>query len=333
MFGEGSVTARVMLIGEQPGDSEDLAGKPFVGPAGRLLDDALEAAGIPRDETYVTNAVKHFKYTQRGKRRIHDKPTRYEIEACRPWLGAELEVVKPDIVVVLDVTDDVAASRRAGVRLVNDARVRGLVRRPDGWAIETSAGDFTTSFEIPNSGSPPQLTIALSGATPAAGQPLYRIDAGGGIRTEFTSSYTMERPSVLPDFQDMYGQGAGGEPTVLAETDWLEGCGVAVDKHGFVLTGGAASSALATSSVVRPQISRRVIATRVACGSAGWQHVKMSRSWSSGIGAMSSSAAVRSADARASASNAASRARIRPSMRRSYFRAQRPTPGRSLSAG
>ena len=104
MFGEGLKTAKVMLIGEQPGDSEDLAGRPFVGPAGRLLDEALEAAGIPRDEAYVTNVVKHFKYTTRGKRRIHDKPTRYEVEACRPWLGAELEVVQPDIVVLLGAT-------------------------------------------------------------------------------------------------------------------------------------------------------------------------------------------------------------------------------------
>jgi DNA polymerase len=104
VFGVGSATARVMLIGEQPGDSEDLAGVPFVGPAGRLLDDALAAAGIPRDQTYVTNAVKHFKFTRRGKRRIHDKPTRYEIAACRPWLGAELEAIAPDIVVVLGAT-------------------------------------------------------------------------------------------------------------------------------------------------------------------------------------------------------------------------------------
>lgn len=104
VFGEGLPGARVMLIGEQPGDSEDLAGKPFVGPAGRLLDDALEAAGIPRADAFVTNAVKHFKYTLRGKRRIHDKPTRHEIEACRPWLDAELEVVKPDIVVLLGAT-------------------------------------------------------------------------------------------------------------------------------------------------------------------------------------------------------------------------------------
>lgn len=104
VFGEGARTARVMFIGEQPGDSEDLAGKPFVGPAGRLLDDALAAAGIDREAVYVTNAVKHFKYTRRGKRRIHDKPTRYEIAACRPWLEHELAVIEPDIVVVLGAT-------------------------------------------------------------------------------------------------------------------------------------------------------------------------------------------------------------------------------------
>jgi uracil-DNA glycosylase len=104
VFGEGSEGARVMLIGEQPGDSEDLAGKPFVGPAGKVLDDALEIAGIPRGETYVTNVVKHFKFTRRGKRRIHDKPTRYEVDACRPWLANELALVKPSIVVVLGAT-------------------------------------------------------------------------------------------------------------------------------------------------------------------------------------------------------------------------------------
>jgi uracil-DNA glycosylase family protein len=104
VFGEGSARARIMFIGEQPGDSEDLAGKPFVGPAGKLLDDALEAAGVPRDAAYVTNAVKHFKFTRRGKRRIHDKPNRYERDACRPWLDAELEVVAPEIVVLLGAT-------------------------------------------------------------------------------------------------------------------------------------------------------------------------------------------------------------------------------------
>ena len=90
-----------MFVGEQPGDKEDLEGKPFVGPAGKLLDRALEAAGIERSETYVTNAVKHFKWEPRGKRRIHDKPNSSEIAACRPWFDAEVAVVKPEIVVCL----------------------------------------------------------------------------------------------------------------------------------------------------------------------------------------------------------------------------------------
>jgi uracil-DNA glycosylase family protein len=104
VFGEGGERAHVMLIGEQPGDSEDLAGKPFVGPAGKVLDEALEIAGIPRSEAYVTNVVKHFKFTRSGKRRLHDKPTRYEVDACRPWLASELALVAPDIVVVLGAT-------------------------------------------------------------------------------------------------------------------------------------------------------------------------------------------------------------------------------------
>jgi uracil-DNA glycosylase len=101
VFGEGPRDARVMMIGEIPGDREDREGRPFVGPAGHLLDDALLQAGITRGDVYLTNVVKHFKYTQRGKRRIHDKPTRYEIVACLPWLGTELEEVKPEIVVLL----------------------------------------------------------------------------------------------------------------------------------------------------------------------------------------------------------------------------------------
>lgn len=104
VFGEGAAHARIMFIGETPGDAEDLAGRPFVGPAGRLLDDALAAADVPRDATYVTNVVKHFKFTRRGKRRIHDKPTRYEQKACRPWLDAELEIVEPAILVLLGAT-------------------------------------------------------------------------------------------------------------------------------------------------------------------------------------------------------------------------------------
>jgi DNA polymerase len=106
VFGQGSSEATVMLIGEQPGDQEDKAGAPFVGPAGRLLDKALVAAGIDRDRVYVTNAVKHFKFTlpERGKRRIHKTPSRTEVVACRPWLLAELQSVHPDVVVLLGAT-------------------------------------------------------------------------------------------------------------------------------------------------------------------------------------------------------------------------------------
>jgi uracil-DNA glycosylase family protein len=104
VLGEGSRGSEVMLVGEQPGDQEDRQGRPFVGPAGRLLDEALEEAGIDRTKTYVTNAVKHFKWQARGKRRIHQKPNWSELTACRPWLDAELEVVKPRVIVCLGAT-------------------------------------------------------------------------------------------------------------------------------------------------------------------------------------------------------------------------------------
>jgi uracil-DNA glycosylase family protein len=104
VFGEGAKRSNVMLVGEQPGDREDREGRPFVGPAGRLLDEALEEAGIDRTRAYVTNVVKHFKWQARGKRRIHAKPAWAEVAACRPWLDAELAVVKPDVLVCLGAT-------------------------------------------------------------------------------------------------------------------------------------------------------------------------------------------------------------------------------------
>jgi uracil-DNA glycosylase len=104
VFGEGKLTSEVMLVGEQPGDQEDLAGAPFVGPAGKLLDRALEEAGVDRSTTYVTNAVKHFKWKARGTRRIHDKPTWTETLACRPWLESELALVKPRALVLMGAT-------------------------------------------------------------------------------------------------------------------------------------------------------------------------------------------------------------------------------------
>jgi uracil-DNA glycosylase family protein len=104
VFGEGLKRSRVMLVGEQPGDKEDRAGRPFVGPAGKELDRGLEAAGIPRDDAYLTNVVKHFKFEERGNRRIHQTPKRFEIEACKPWLAEELRLVEPEALVFLGAT-------------------------------------------------------------------------------------------------------------------------------------------------------------------------------------------------------------------------------------
>jgi uracil-DNA glycosylase len=104
VFGEGRKASRIMLVGEQPGDREDRAGEPFVGPAGRELDRGLEAAGIDRADAYVTNVVKHFKFEERGRRRIHQTPKRFEIDACTPWLEEELKVVKPEALVLLGAT-------------------------------------------------------------------------------------------------------------------------------------------------------------------------------------------------------------------------------------
>jgi len=119
--GEGPRRAAFMLVGEQPGDKEDIAGKPFVGPAGRALDQALHDAGIAREETFVTNAVKHFKHEMRGKRRLHKRPDSYEIERCRIWLDAERSLVKPATIVALGVT----AARSLTGRIVTIGKVRG----------------------------------------------------------------------------------------------------------------------------------------------------------------------------------------------------------------
>ena len=130
VFGEGPAGARVLMVGEQPGDREDLAGRPFVGPAGKLLDQALVEAGIERDEVYVTNAVKHFKWEPVGKRRLHKKPNAREIAACRPWLDAELGALQPEVVVALGAT---AAQDLMGAAF-RVTRDRGKIIRDVPWA-------------------------------------------------------------------------------------------------------------------------------------------------------------------------------------------------------
>ena len=139
VFGEGPARSRLVLVGEQPGDREDREGAPFVGPAGRLLDEALEKAGLSRRQVYVTNAVKHFKFEERGKRRIHKKPGAAEIVACRPWLAAELDAVRPRVIVCLGVTAAGAVDRllRAEVstaappRVVRTLHPSAVLRAPD----------------------------------------------------------------------------------------------------------------------------------------------------------------------------------------------------------
>jgi uracil-DNA glycosylase len=121
VFGEGTLTAKILFVGEQPGDQEDLVGRPFVGPAGQLFDAALAEAGIDRSETYVTNAVKHFKFVARGKKRIHSKPDAGEIQACHWWLGQERELIRPPLTVALGAT----AARSLVGKVVTITKVRG----------------------------------------------------------------------------------------------------------------------------------------------------------------------------------------------------------------
>jgi DNA polymerase len=132
VFGEGRPDALLVFVGEQPGDKEDLAGRPFVGPAGQLFDDALAEAGLDRSLTYVTNAVKHFKFEPRGKRRLHKKPNSEEVEACRWWLWREFELIQPRLVVALGATALQSLSGRAMPVMANRGRV---VTTPQGWPV------------------------------------------------------------------------------------------------------------------------------------------------------------------------------------------------------
>ena len=163
VFGDGRGKAEVVMVGEQPGDREDVEGRPFVGPAGRVLDEALEQVGIDRDLVYLTNVVKHFKWRPRGKRRIHQKPNAEEIKACRPWLDAELEVVHPRVLVCLG---SVAAQALLG-RQFRVTRERGhfvesplaervlatvhpssILRAPDAEARSSAMGDFVADLAV-----------------------------------------------------------------------------------------------------------------------------------------------------------------------------------------
>jgi uracil-DNA glycosylase family protein len=160
--GAGPRQARFMLVGEQPGDKEDLAGKPFVGPAGRMLDQALADAGIARDETFVTNAVKHFKHETRGKRRLHKRPNNYEIERCKIWLDRERELVEPTIIIALGVTATrsltgktvtIAKMRKTpvdmadGTRLVVTIHPSALLRIKDEADKRAAYGEFVTDLK------------------------------------------------------------------------------------------------------------------------------------------------------------------------------------------
>jgi DNA polymerase len=163
VFGEGRAQSDVMMVGEQPGDREDIEGQPFVGPAGRVLDEALEQVGIDRDLVYVTNVVKHFKWRPRGKRRIHQKPNAEEIKACRPWLESELEVVRPRVLVCLgSVAAQALLGRQFRVtrergrfvespladRVIATVHPSSILRAPDAEARSAAMGDFVADLAV-----------------------------------------------------------------------------------------------------------------------------------------------------------------------------------------
>jgi uracil-DNA glycosylase family protein len=184
VFGAGSRSARVLLVGEQPGDQEDRTGAPFVGPAGRLLDKALAAAGIDRDEAYVTNAVKHFKFTraERGKRRIHKTPTRTEVVACRPWLIAELTTVEPELVVLLGAT---AAKALMG----NDFRI--TAHRGEPLRLPTDGREFQLDIH-------PQVVATTHPSSVLRGPPEDRETAFDALVADLRLAAGLLRQEVRP---------------------------------------------------------------------------------------------------------------------------------------
>ena len=165
VFGEGATHARIMLVGEQPGDKEDIAGHPFVGPAGKLLEESLRAAGLDRRDVYLTNAVKHFSWTasERGKRRIHKKPRYSEIRACRPWLDAEIAIVRPQAIICLGATAaqallgaDFSVMRRRGQfipsslapRVLATVHPASILRAPDAASRQAQKDAFINDLQI-----------------------------------------------------------------------------------------------------------------------------------------------------------------------------------------
>jgi uracil-DNA glycosylase len=163
VFGEGAKASEIMFVGEQPGDQEDRAGRPFVGPAGRVLDEGMAEAGIDRRRAYVTNAVKHFKWQARGKRRIHQKPNAFEQAACRPWLEAELAVVQPQVLVLLGATaaqsllgSSFRVTKLRGVPIESDlaptviatVHPSSILRAPDEEARLQAMGDFVADLKV-----------------------------------------------------------------------------------------------------------------------------------------------------------------------------------------
>jgi uracil-DNA glycosylase family protein len=163
VFGEGAEHSRLMLVGEQPGDQEDIQGHPFVGPAGRVLERALDEAGIDRRRVYLTNAVKHFRFTRRGKRRLHEKPNTSQVRACRPWLEAEIEVVKPRLLVLLGATAAQAVMGHAfrvsrqrgevlessfGVPVLATVHPSSILRAVDGESRDAAMASFIADLRV-----------------------------------------------------------------------------------------------------------------------------------------------------------------------------------------